>query len=141
MNGHLALWAATLALGLTGMTPLAADQAPTTQPAETAAAFYVRYRGVVEKAKNADDVTAFWSAEQAKQYASAPESERMSLVEIKRLYAARTAVRVVSETWTSPTSLTLRLEGLDANKRQVAGSVVLIIERGTLKVAGPEIWQ
>jgi hypothetical protein len=125
---------------LAAASPRQQQPAPPGLVFESAAAFYARYRGIVAKARNVDEVVAFWSTDQVQQYENAPDSERPNLVQLKRIYAAHTNVRVVSETSQTPTNLSLRLEGMNVDNTLVTGNVLVVIERGVWKVAGPESW-
>jgi len=116
-------------------------QAPTasTPSDETPTQFYLRYRDLVQKATNIEDVIALWSADQVTEFKAAPEASRVGLADVKRVYAAFTDVKVVKEMAT-PNYATLSLEGLTADKKQAAGTAVLIKENGAWKVTGLESW-
>ena len=116
-------------------------QAPTasTPSDETPTQFYLRYRDLVQKATKIEDVIALWSADQVAEFKAAPESNRVGLADVKRVYAEFTDVKVVKEMAT-PQYATLSLEGLTAEKKQAAGTAVLIKENGAWKVTGLESW-
>ena len=116
--------------------------APPQAAAETASQFYLRWRTTAINAKSIDEVRPFWSADMREQFDMQADSDKAALLPMmKQGYGAQTEVRVVKETPT-PTGATLSLEGVDAEKHPLVGTVDVLKENGAWKVSNAvERWQ
>jgi len=117
---------------------LAQQNRPAATP-ESATQFYERYRAAVPNAKSTDDVLKFWAADVASEFRSAPADQRVSLEQMKGVYARVTGVKVVKEVVTLPDA-TLSLEGTSPDQKPIQGTVRLAMEASGWKVAALESW-
>jgi hypothetical protein len=138
MRTLLALSIAVAIVSLVTGSALAQQNRPAATPG-SATQFYERYRVAVPNAKTVDDVLAFWTTEVASEFRSAPADQRVSLADMKRMYAMVTGVKVVKEAVASP-SATLSLEGLSPDHKMITGTVQLVMEANGWRVSGPEAW-
>jgi hypothetical protein len=119
--------------------PAPAQQNPPVRTPESPTQFYERYRAAVPNAKSTDDVLAFWTAVVASEFRSAPADQRVTLEEMKRVYARVTGVKIVKEVVTLPDA-TLSLEGTSPDQKTIQGTVRLAMEKDGWKVSGLETW-
>jgi hypothetical protein len=112
-------------------------QSPQTR--QTASEFYLGYRAVVARATSIDDLLSLWTLDQAQGYRASPPNERVSLDDIRKIYAMHTNVKVVKET-ASARSTTLDLQGQRADSKTTNGTVDVAMEGAAWKVAGLESW-
>jgi hypothetical protein len=128
--------AATVALTVLAGRAQAGAQTTT----ETATQFYGRYRGVVAKATNVDEVVALWTTDLVQGYKASPPAERVGLDEMKKIYGTHSNVSVVKEGGT-PNYVTLTLEGIGPNQAKAMGTVDVVRENGSWRVSGLEMWK
>src|SRR6187401_3452932 len=106
-----------------GSLAMGQAQAQGNRPAtpESPTQFYGRYRAGVPNATSTDDVLAFWTAEVASEFRSAPADQRVTLEQMKRAYARVTGVKIVREVVTLPDA-TLSLEGTSPDQKTIQGT-------------------
>ena len=109
-------------------------------PAESATAFYLRFRQVALTAKSMDEITAFWCTPLLEDFRKEPEPIRVRALEmIKRTENSLTDVRVLTETAT-PAGATITLDAVGPDKKPVTGRVDLVKENGAWKLVEAEQW-
>ena len=111
---------------------------------ETATQFYMRYRAAVNDARSVDEILAFWTAETAGEYKSAPADQRVDLAGIKRIYSMVSNVKVTREALSvdaGTSDATLSLEGVGVDQKKVTGTAHLVKKAGQWRLAGQEAWQ
>jgi len=138
MRTLFALSVAVAIVALATGPALAQQNRPGATP-ESATQFYERYRAAVPNAKTVDDVLAFWAADVASEFRSAPADQRVSLADMKRMYAMVTGVKIVKEAVARP-GATLSLEGMSPDHKTITGTVQLVMDANGWKVSGPEAW-
>lgn len=134
-----------LLLAVGGIVQAAAHATTAPGPSsETATQFYMRYRAAVNDARSIDEILAFWTAEAAGEYKSAPADQRVDLAGIKRIYGMVSNVKVTREALlvdAGTSDATLILEGVGVGQKKVTGTAHLVKKQGQWRLAGQEAWQ
>jgi hypothetical protein len=132
----------SLVLLLATVLPSALPQAVASPASgtETATQVYLRFLSVARSAKAMDEITPFWGTALLHEYSLMPDADKPATLDIiKRIESKISDVRVIKET-TTPTGVTLTLEGTGNDKKPMAGSVDLVKENGAWKLADQERW-
>jgi hypothetical protein len=109
------------------------------KPAQTASQFYLKYRAALEKAKTVDDVLPYLAKENRGQIEKTPAADRAKMFELIKMMSNQTGVKVLKEERAADGSVTLAVEGVDADKKKNTGKVTIMKEGGEWKV-GKESW-
>jgi hypothetical protein len=100
----------------------------------------LRYRATVPVATSVQQIVDFWSLGDRQEFNAAPASDRPGLDEIKAVFKAVSAIKVLKASET-PNTATVEAEGTMEGKR-VRAIVQLTREQDGWKVAsGPELWR
>ena len=123
------------------LTVLAAGAWTQTAPpkAQTATQFYLAYRAAFDKATKIEDLFPYVSADMRKKVEATPAADRPQGFEMMKMFAAMTNIKVTKEEIT-PTGAKLTATGVNADKKTVTGTIILVKEGGAWKLAQPENW-
>jgi hypothetical protein len=123
---------AALMLALTSTMTLAQAQ-------QTASQFYLKFRAAFDKANAIEDVLPYMAKENRDKVAATPADDRKKMFGMLKILNKLSDVKITKEEQTA-TGATLTVEGIDADKKKVNGSVDLVKEQGEWKI-GSENWR
>jgi hypothetical protein len=109
------------------------------QPAQSASQFYMKFRAAFEKAKAIEDLLPYMAKETKAQIEATPAADRPKMFELVKIMNKLTDVKVVKEERAADGSVTLSVEGIDADKKKNTGKVTIVKEGADWKV-GKESW-
>jgi hypothetical protein len=106
---------------------------------QTASQFYMKYRAAFDKATKIDEILPYMAKENKAQVEATPAADRAKMFEMVKMMSKLTDVKVLKEERSADGSVTLAVEGMDADKHKSTGKVTIVKESGEWKV-GKESW-
>jgi hypothetical protein len=106
---------------------------------QTGSQFYMKFRAAFEKAKTVDELLPYMAKANRDQIAATPAADKEKMFGMMKIMNDLSNVKITKEEKTA-TGVTLTVEGIDADKKKVNGSVDLVKEQGEWKI-GKESWR